>query len=193
MLGSTDEVPVWTPESSAPAPAESAFRTIMFTDMEGSTETTQRIGDTAAMDLLRTHNTIIRDALESASGSEVKHTGDGIMASFASVARGVGCAVAIQRAFASSGEHTIPVRIGLSAGEPVAEPDPDGRNDLFGAAVQLAARVCAHADAGQILVPNVIRELCIGKGFSFADRGEAALKGFAEPVRVYEVGWKGGP
>jgi adenylate cyclase len=81
------------------------------------------------------------------------------------------------------------VRIGLNAGEPVAEDDPDGRRDLFGTAVQLAARICAHAEPGQILASNVVRELSAGKGVMFSDRGEVTLRGFEEPVRLYEVRW----
>ena len=82
------------------------------------------------------------------------------------------------------------MRIGLNAGEPIAEADPGGRSDLFGTSVQLAARVCAEADAGEILVSNVVRELVAGKGFLFSDRGDHALKGFEDPVRLYEVRWR---
>lgn len=82
-------------------------------------------------------------------------------------------------------ETPIRVRIGMGAGEPVEEGQ-----DFFGATVQLAARICGHAEPGQILVPNVVRELCLGKRLSFLDRGEAALKGFDDPVRVYEVPWR---
>jgi len=77
------------------------------------------------------------------------------------------------------------VRIGLNAGEPVAEDQ-----DLFGTAVQLAARICAHAEPGQILVPTVVRELAAGKGFLLADLGKIALRGFEDPVRLYEVRWR---
>jgi len=164
------------------------FRTILFTDMEGSTSLTQRLGDAAAQDVLRTHNTIVRDALTAHSGSETKHTGDGIMASFTSASAALEAAVAIQKALADHNEGhpdtTIRVRIGLNAGEPVAEDE-----DLFGTAVQLAARVCDRAEAGQILVADVIQQLAAGKGFDFADQGEVSLKGFEKPVRLHEVRW----
>jgi len=98
--------------------------------------------------------------------------------------------VAIQRALTDyNQEHPeapIRVRIGLNAGEPVAEEE-----DLFGTAVQLAARICAQAQPGQILVSNVVRELAAGKGFTFADQANVALKGFEKPVRLYEVSWQG--
>jgi class 3 adenylate cyclase len=169
---------------------ESAFRTILFTDIVGSTGATQRLGDDKAMEILRMHDLIVRSELAAVGGDEVKHTGDGIMASFASVARAIQCAVAIQQAFdaheANGPEHPVKVRIGVSAGEPVAEHD-----DLFGAAVQLAARACDRAAAGGILVSTAVRELCVGKGFSFEARGPFELKGFEELVPLYEVVWRG--
>jgi len=82
------------------------------------------------------------------------------------------------------------VRIGLNAGEPIAEDDPGGRGDLFGTAVNLAARIAAQAEGGEILASNVVRELVAGKVFLFADRGETELRGFEDPVRVYEVRWE---
>jgi class 3 adenylate cyclase len=171
----------------------SAFRTILFTDMEGSTTLTQRLGDAGAQEVLRTHNAIIRDALKAHDGSETKHTGDGLMASFSSASSALECSIAIQRAFAAhneSAEEPIRVRIGLNAGEPVAEDDPDGRKDLFGTAVQLAARICAHAEPEQILAPIVVRELAAGKRFLFADLGDVTLRGFEDPVRLFEVRWR---
>jgi class 3 adenylate cyclase len=177
------------PEVTAPAPA--GLVTILFTDMEGSTTLTQRLGDAAAQELLRTHNSIVREALKAHGGSEIKHTGDGVMASFPSATRALECAVAIQRAFAERnagvGAGLAPpllVRIGLNAGEPVAE-----EADLFGAAVQLAARVCARAEPGRILAANVVRELAMGKGFLFSDQGDVELRGFEDPIRLYEVRW----
>ena len=91
---------------------------------------------------------------------------------------------------ASSAGEAIRVRIGLNAGEPIAEDDPDGRGDLFGTAVIRAARIAALAQGGEILVANVVRELAEGKGFMFGDRGEVALRGFDDPVRVFEVRWR---
>jgi class 3 adenylate cyclase len=170
------------------AHADTAFRTILFTDIVGSTDATQRLGDAKAMELVRTHDLIVRGHLADCSGTEVKHTGDGIMASFASVARGIDCAIAVQRAFdkhRQGAEHPIHVRIGVSAGEPVSEGD-----DLFGAAVQLAARACAQAAAGAIFTSTAVRELCVGKGFAFEARGPFELKGFAELVPLYEVSWR---
>jgi class 3 adenylate cyclase len=165
-----------------------AFRTILFTDMEGSTTLTQKLGDAKAQEVLRTHNSIVRDALKAHSGTETKHTGDGIMASFTSASAALEAAVAIQKGLADHNEGNpdaaIRVRIGLNAGEPVAEDE-----DLFGTAVQLAARVCDKAEPGQILVADVVQQLAAGKGFTFAEKGEATLKGFEKPVRLHEVNW----
>jgi class 3 adenylate cyclase len=169
------------------------FRTVLFTDVEGSTALTQRLGDARAREVLREHERIVREALKSHGGSEVKTMGDGFMTSFSSATKALECAIAMQRAFAEwneSAEEPIKVRVGLNAGEPIAEDDPDGRGDLFGTAVNEAARITATAKGGEILVSDVVRQLAKGKDFLFADRGEASLKGFDEPVRLYEVRWR---
>ncbi|HVF52273.1 MAG TPA: nickel-binding protein [Actinomycetota bacterium] len=162
----------------------SAFRTILFTDIVGSTALTQRLGDAGAMNVLRQHDEAVRGALREWSGREIKHTGDGIMASFTSASRGVGCALAIQERFVklatSDVDPPIQVRIGIAAGEPVTE-----KGDLFGTAVQLAARLCASADPGGTLVSHAVRELCAGKELEFDLARDLELRGFAETVRAY--------
>jgi len=175
------------------APAEvGAVHTILFTDVQGSTSLTQRLGDAKAREVLRAHERIVREALRAHGGSEVKSLGDGFLASFSSATRALECAVAMQRAFAewnagvgAQGLAPLRVRIGLNAGEPIAE-----EGDLFGTAVQMAARIAAQAEGGEILVANVVRELAAGKGFLFADRGETVLRGFEDPVRLYDVRWQ---
>ena len=167
------------------------IRTILFTDVVGSTPMTQSVGDDAMMVLLQVHDAVVRNALTALGGREVKHTGDGIMASFVSAAAAVRCATQIQGELAKHekeghSEGSIKVRIGAAAGEPVEHHD-----DLFGSTVQLAARLCSHALPEQILVSNAIAELCLGKGFSFQDVGEVALKGFDRPVRAHAVVWAG--
>ena len=121
-------------------------RAVLFTDICGSIDLTQRLGDQASTDLVREHDEIVRDALGRWAGREVKHTGDGIMASFDSVAGAVEAAVAVQRALGDRNrarDTPFEVSIGISAGEPVTAGD-----DLFGATVQLAARLCAACRAG---------------------------------------------
>ena len=120
-----------------------------------------------------------------AGGREVKHIGDGIFACFNHISRAVDCAIAIQRDFAAIDDDRPGdrVRIGISAGEPV-----DRDQDLYGAVVNLAARICGHAEPGQILVSAAVKELAIGKSLGFIDQGPITLKGFDDPVRLYQVG-----
>jgi class 3 adenylate cyclase len=165
------------------------IRTVLFTDVVNSTTLTQSLGDEAALAILGVHDTIVRDALSASGGREIKHTGDGIMASFVSPAGAVRCAIQIQRELdkraQANPEHPLKVRVGAAAGEPVEQ-----HNDLFGCTVQLAARLCAHAQPEQILVSNAIAELCLGKGLLFEDVGEVSLKGFKSPVRAHAAAWK---
>ncbi len=179
-------------------PAAGAFRTILFTDVEGSTALTQRLGDEKAREVLREHERIVREALKAHGGTEIKTMGDGFMASFGSATKALDCAIAVQRAISvgvglappegaasSAPTEAIRVRMGLNAGEPIAEED-----DLFGTAVIMAARIAGQAQGGEILVSDVVRQLVAGKGFLFADRGETVLRGFEDPVRLYEVPWR---
>lgn len=167
----------------------SRIRTLLFTDMVGSTSLTQSRGDRAAQDVLRLHNRIVRSALAEFEGREIKHTGDGIMAAFASTAKGVEAAIAIQRAIAAAiAEHPalpLHVRIGMDAGEPIEEGD-----DLFGTTVQLASRVCAQAEADHILCTNVVRELAAGKKFDFTALGDFELKGFKDKIALFDIQWE---
>jgi class 3 adenylate cyclase len=164
------------------------IRTVLFTDIVESTSLTQTLGDDVAMELLQIHDSVVRDALKALHGREVKHTGDGIMASFVSAAAAVRCAAQIQRELAQrAGEqsnHPVRVRIGGAAGEPV-----EHGNDIFGSTVQLAARLCSHAEPEQIVVSSVVADLCIGKGLMFRALGEVSLKGFDQPVHAHSVEW----
>jgi class 3 adenylate cyclase len=162
-----------------------AFRAVLFTDIEDSTNLTQRLGDALAMQVVRDHDEVVRRAIEARGGQVVKHTGDGIMASFLSVTRALETAAALQRDFAERNrDATVPfnVRVGIAAGEPVTAD-----NDLFGATVQLAARLCAMAEPGSVLVSGAVRELAVGKGQHFEDVGELVLKGFDDTVRAYRL------
>jgi class 3 adenylate cyclase len=140
---------------------DSAFRAIMFTDMVGSTEMTAQLGDRMAVELLKAHDAIIRRSLEQHAGSAIK----------------------IQEAFASYNEKSetpIRVRIGIHAGEPVEESD-----DLFGSAVQMAARICDTAHANAILVSREVRDACTGVDLGFEQKVCETLKGFSEPVQLF--------
>jgi class 3 adenylate cyclase len=175
-------------EAVPPAQNSGALQTIVFTDIEANTELLQRLGDARWRALLREHETIIRAELAKHGGAEIKTMGDAFMASFGSAARALECAVALQRAFAehnTAAEHPLRVRIGVNAGEPIAEAD-----DLFGTSVTMASRIMGQAQGGEVLVSDVVRQLVAGKGFLFADRGDAVLRGFEDAVRLWQLRWQ---
>lgn len=164
--------------------------TLLFTDIDDYAGLTERLGDKDSRRLVRAHDRIVRAGLAAAGGVEVKHTGDGIMAYFPAASRGIGCAVAVQRAIANynrEGRHPAELRlaIGLNAGAPIAE-----NGDLFGTAVILASRITAHAQGNQILISDVVRQLAAGKGFRTRSLGAELLEGISEPVPLFEVLWQ---
>lgn len=163
-----------------------AHRTIMFTDIVDSTGMTARLGDVRAVEMVRTHDSLVRRALRETGGREVKHTGDGLMASFENAARAAECARAIQRAIATfnrNSSESLGVRIGIHAGEPVE----DG-NDLFGSTVQRAARLCKAAAPNAIIISEEVRNALAGDpGISLL--GRRTLKGLPEPVPLYQLAW----
>ncbi len=166
----------------------SGIYTIMFTDIVSSTHMTQTLGDRLAQQLIHRHNTIVRQALNTCGGEEVKQTGDGIMASFMWASNAIDAAIAVQKAVSTYNKEspTVPleVRIGLNAGEPIVE-----NNDLFGLTVQIASRVCGEAGKNQIYVSSVVKELAAGKNYTFVPLGEFQLKGIDMPQTLYEVIW----
>ena len=174
------------PDARHETDRNSGVRTIMFTDIVGSTEMCSHHGDEEALKMLSVHDRIVRTAIGANKGREVKHTGDGIMAAFVSPANAVRGACEIQRGLAehngNGAVHPVVVRIGITAGEPVSQAD-----DLFGSTVQLAARLCAQAEPGQILVSTVVADLCIGKGLTFRGAGDARLKGFDAAIPTMAV------
>jgi class 3 adenylate cyclase len=164
-----------------------AHRTIMFTDIVESTEMTARLGDQAATELVRAHDSLVRRALARHDGREVKHLGDGIMASFDSAQSAVECARVIQESFQRynrASSEPIHVRIGLDCGEPIEDS-----HDLFGSTVQRASRMCSAAGIDRILVSNRVREE-FQDDLDFADCGWKELKGFQQPVHVFECNWR---
>jgi class 3 adenylate cyclase len=166
---------------------DAALRAIMFTDIVDSTAMTARLGDARAVEMVRAHDALVRRALKDKRGREVKHTGDGIMAAFDDATAAVECARAIQQAFEAfnlASREKLRVRIGLDAGEPVEDS-----NDLFGATVQMAARLCQAAEPEGILVSPAVREL-VAAQFDLAEFGPCTFKGFAEPVTPYAVAWR---
>lgn len=166
---------------------DGALRVIMCTEIANFTAVARERED-YAVELLECHDGVVRAALAREGGREVRHTGEGIMACFTSVSAALRAATSIQRnchEHVASGGGTKPsVRIGMSAGEPVTH-----HQDLFGAAVNTARRICEAAEPGQILVSGALRELGLGKGSRFRRVGERALKGVEEPLTLYAVAW----
>lgn len=164
--------------------------TLLFTDVEGSTDLRTREGDDVAQALLRTHEQLLREQVERHGGQEVVFMGDGFMIAFGSTRKALTCAVDIQRAFeehnAEHPERPIKVRAGLNTGEVHQEG-----GTLYGTAVNAAARIMGKADGGQIYVSQLVKDLTAGvRDFSFVDRGLHPLKGFPDEWRLYEVRWR---
>ena len=168
------------------ATVESAFRIILFTDMTGSTSMLHEVGDARYLVLLTEHDLIIRRGLVAWHGREVKHTGDGIMASFEDVGQALGCASAVLDAFdernATAEPPILRIRIGMAAGEPV-----DHNDDLFGSTVNLASRICDAAASGQVLVSQLVHDLGVEEGFRFRPGEPRSLKGIPGHSVVFEL------
>jgi class 3 adenylate cyclase len=163
-----------------------SLRTILFTDLEGSTEMNRTLGDERALAVRRRLDDIVKNALFATSGRQIKTLGDGVLACFMSVVKALECARHVQQAVSriESTDRPLRLRVGLAAGEPVADGD-----DLFGLAVNLASRVCDACEPGAVFVTSTVRDLAAGKGYEWDDAGEHSFKGFDEPVRVYRLRW----
>jgi serine/threonine protein kinase/class 3 adenylate cyclase len=162
--------------------------TIMFSDIEGSTEKTAALGDTRWMEVLREHGGIIREQLKVHDGFEVKSEGDGFMLAFQSARKAIQCAIAMQRAFQVHNEGTetpVRTRMGLHTGEVIKEGD-----DFFGIHVNLAARVAGKADGGEILVSSLLKDLAASGGdIAFGDPRTVEFKGIEGEQQVWPVEW----
>jgi class 3 adenylate cyclase len=165
--------------------------TLMFSDMEGFTEMTERLGDLEAREVIRRHNRIVRERLAAHGGYEVELQGDGFLLAFGSARRALLCAIAIQREFdthnRSHPEQPIRVRIGLHTGEALRDAEK-----FFGRTVILASRIAAQAQGGQILVSSLLKELTRSVGdLRFGEVRTVALKGIAQPQELSLVDWRG--
>jgi len=163
--------------------------TVVFTDIVGSTDITQTLGDQAAQNVVRAHNDIVRECLTVHNGKEIKHTGDGIMASFSSGSEAIRATMEMQQNILNqigvNPELPLKVRIGLNTGELIME-----ENDLFGTTVQLAARICDKADAGEIYCSGATKAICLNSPDLFFDeQDKVELKGFKEPIPLFKVVW----
>lgn len=163
--------------------------TIAFSDMEGFTAMTQRLGDAAAHEVIKDHNQIVRKALKRHGGQEVELQGDGFLLAFPDTAQAVRCAIAIQQACAAhsarDGEEPIRVRIGLHRGTPIQEGDR-----FFGITVILAARIASQASGAQVLVSQDVHDAVVALDeFRFDVAREAELKGLSGRHRMHPLIW----
>jgi len=175
------------PELSGSAAADGSV-TLMFSDMEGFTEMTERLGDREAYRVVQAHNAIVREQLAVHGGRELELQGDGFLLAFGDPGRAVRCAVAIERGMAAYSaahpEQPIRVRIGLHMGEALRD-----RDKFFGRTVILAARIAAQARGGEVLVSASLREHVAAAGLRIDAGRLAQLKGIAEPQPLFAVEW----
>jgi class 3 adenylate cyclase/tetratricopeptide (TPR) repeat protein len=166
-----------------------ATLSVLFTDAVASTEALTRLGDERFGAIERAHLELLRAALKTCGGREVKSLGDGLMVVFDGAAEALGCAVAMQQAVEAAhrrGEDGLALRVGVASGDVTVGDD----GDVHGTAVVEAARLCAAAGAGRILASALARGLAGSRGgHAFTALGPVALKGLAEPVSTVEVGW----
>ncbi len=166
----------WTGHKPTPF-LDRVLATVLFTDIAGSTERVEALGDRRWRQLLNEHDEIVRNELKRSRGREVKSLGDGFLATFDGPARAVHCSISIIQAMKPLG---IEVRAGLHIGE--IEFD---EADVRGVAVHIAARISEHAAAGESLVSRTVKDLVAGAELKFIDRGKPSLKGIAEPIELF--------
>jgi len=174
-----DEVEQFLTGARRAAEPSRALATVLFTDIVGSTERAATLGDERWRALLESHNELVRRQLTAFSGREVQTLGDGFLASFDGPGRAVRCACAITDEARGIG---IKVRSGLHSGECEIRG-----GDLAGIAVHIGARIGAMAEPGEVLVSTTVKDLVVGSGLTFEDRGTHVLKGIPDPWRVFRV------
>jgi class 3 adenylate cyclase/tetratricopeptide (TPR) repeat protein len=176
---------IWAMDSASGA---TETVTVLMTDLVGSTAMADRVGPAAAEALRAEHFGLLRGALERTGGREVKNLGDGLMVVFASAAQALACAVAMQQALQARNRRAtepLGVRIGVSLGDTTVE---DG--DHFGEPVVQAARLCAAADGGQVLISDLVRQIGGARdGHDLRSLGGLQLKGISAPVQTFELRW----
>jgi class 3 adenylate cyclase/alpha-beta hydrolase superfamily lysophospholipase len=177
--GLLDEVEEFLVGSRGAPESERALATILFTDIVGSTERAAQLGDRGWRQLLERHDAAVRHQLSLHRGREVKTMGDGFLATFDGPARAIRCATAVQEEVAGLG---IDVRAGIHTGEVELIGE-----DVGGMAVNIGARIGALAEPGEVLVSSTVRELVVGSGLEFAERGTQTLKGAPGEWRLFAI------
>jgi class 3 adenylate cyclase len=157
----------------------SDFKTVVFTDVVGSTEFVERVGDENGRSAMRDVERLVVETAAKNRGMVVKHLGDGSLISFSSNSNALAFAVALQHQI---GSGPLQIRVGMAAGEPIQED-----NDIHGAVVSQASRIADLGTAGEVMVADSVRQLALGKGYTFEPVGEVSLKGFNQPTKVWKV------
>jgi len=155
------------------------LRTVVFTDLVASTEVLSRLGDDEGRAVFRDVESVTSELCVTHRGRLIKNLGDGSLLSFKSTQRALAFSIELQERMYSS---PFGMRIGMAAGEPIQDDD-----DIHGAVVAQASRIADLGEAGEIIVSDAVRQLALGKGFSFETRGEVLLKGFDEHTTVWNV------
>lgn len=173
------------PEKRAAVPNVFTF---VFTDIVGSTAMTQRLGNAGAQKAVRAHNDAVRGAIQQYNGREVKHTGDGIMATFPDGPSAVAASIQMLQGVSSHNQASpdvpVEIRVGVNTGEAVEE-----ENDFFGQAIRMTARICDKAADGHAWVSDIVVEACQGQKFKFLPRGKFEMKGIEKPKPLFEIAW----
>ncbi len=176
---------------TSPLPGKlSATAVILFTDIADSTALTERLGDATFREQARELGASLRQIIRECGGQPVEGPtlGDGVLAVFASAREAIKAALRCGEEGARAG---LPLHLGLHAGDVMREKDPDGRDNIYGGAVNIASRISGLSVPGKVLASDIVRGLArTSAGVTFEDRGEHLLKGVGDPTRVYEVKWR---
>lgn len=174
-----DEIEAFLTGARPPQRRDRVLATVLFTDVVGSTQVAAEIGDHRWRELLERHHRLLREQLERFGGLEVHTAGDGFLSTFDSPRHAIGCAKAAAEAIRAIG---LEIRAGVHTGE-VERSD----GDVQGLAVHIGARIASLAGAGEVLVSSTVKELVVGSGLEFLDRGEHELRGVPGTWHVFEV------
>ena len=176
-----------SPADAAAMDTSSRLTVILFADIANSTGLTEELGDAAFREKARALDIALRDAISRAGGTAIegKLLGDGVLATFNAAREAIACAQACHEVGSSV---DLKLHVGIHAGDVIREDAPDGRANVFGGAVNVAARISDASEPGETLVSGTVRELArTSAGVSFEDRGERKLKGVSDAVRVFAV------
>lgn len=174
-----DEVEIFLTGTKRVSDPDRVLATVLFTDIAGSTDLARELGDRRWRELLDAHDSVVRSQVEEFRGREVKTTGDGFLAIFDGPGRAIRCAKALVEGVRTLG---VEVRAGLHSGECEVRGD-----DVGGMAVAIAARILSLAAPGEVLVSSTVKDLVIGAGFEFEDRGTETLKGVPGQWRIFRA------